>query len=99
MATADYRIMTDDPTFEPGPAGEGARGDELLTAVHAAANDAAKGLGWMNDNAAQHGIDPDRIVIGGASSGAITRPLGRVFEITRRPLSSRWPEECTDSNI
>ena len=69
-ATGDYRITSDDPTIEAGPFGE--PGNALQRAMHAAFNDAAKGLEWIRENAEQFGIDPERIVIGGASSGAIT---------------------------
>jgi acetyl esterase/lipase len=53
----------------------GLQTDPLFIAIAAAINDAAKGLAWMSDNAEQLGIDPERIVIGGGSSGGITSLL------------------------
>ncbi len=69
-ATGDYRILPDEPTAEPGPFGDPE--DAFTRAMHAAFNDAAKGLAWLRENSTQLGIDPERIVMGGASSGAIT---------------------------
>jgi acetyl esterase/lipase len=68
-ATGDYRIVSDDPTWEPGPWSP--QSNPIARAGNAAFNDAGKALAWMNDNSEQLGIDPERIVIGGASSGAI----------------------------
>ena len=70
VATGDYRIVSDDPTKEDGLLGPPS--DPLSTAITAAVNDAAKGVNWLKENAEQLGIDTERIVSGGASSGAIT---------------------------
>ncbi|MGB1128400.1 MAG: alpha/beta hydrolase [Haloferula sp.] len=65
----NYRLVGDDPTFEPGPTpGTTA----VQRSMNAAAQDAAKALRWLRSNAASYKLDPDRIAIGGSSAGAIT---------------------------
>jgi acetyl esterase/lipase len=60
----DYRLVQDDP---PTPGAT-----PLDRAAAAAIEDAANAVRWLRANAASHGVDPDRIAIGGYSAGAIT---------------------------
>ncbi|MEQ1703157.1 MAG: alpha/beta hydrolase fold domain-containing protein, partial [Ilumatobacteraceae bacterium] len=54
-------------------------GDELVTerarcerAILAARDDVATAIAWLRAHAAQYGIDPTRVAVGGSSAGAIT---------------------------
>lgn len=46
--------------------------EECLLAIADAQADAQTAVRWLRANAADHGVDPDRIAIGGSSAGAIT---------------------------
>jgi dienelactone hydrolase len=59
----DYRLTGDDPATSGGT--------PILRATIAAIEDALKAVKWMKDNAQDLGIDPNRIVLGGSSSGAV----------------------------
>jgi predicted esterase len=61
----NYRLMKHHP---PAPA---AYMDHLSRAVHAAIVDAKTALRHVTAHAADYGIDPERIAVGGASAGAI----------------------------
>ena len=65
----DYRLRGDDPPTE-GLAQD--PNDPQSVAAAAARVDAARAVEWMRANAATYRIDPNRIVIGGYSAGAIT---------------------------
>jgi acetyl esterase/lipase len=65
----NYRMTGDNPTAEPGPT---SNGDLLQRAINAAAQDAAKAVRWMRDNAVVYAIDTQRIAIGGSSAGGYT---------------------------
>ena len=84
VASINYRLAGSNPPLEPGPGGnlippsppyatlpvpQGAN------AVNAAVADANKAMLWMRANAEVYDIDPNRIVIGGASAGAVTALL------------------------
>lgn len=59
----DYRLTKDDPATTGGT--------PLLRATFAAIEDTLKAVKWMKDNAEELGVDPNRIVLGGYSSGAV----------------------------
>lgn len=58
------------PAVEQRSAALGGR--EWLAAVGAAAEDALRALEWMRERGPDFGVDPDRIALGGMSSGALT---------------------------
>jgi len=68
-ASIQYRLVDDDPTFEPGPF---INLTDRFRSINAAAQDAAKAVRWLRQNASTYNIDPFRIGIGGSSAGAIT---------------------------
>lgn len=68
-ASIQYRLVDDDPTYEPGPF---VNLTDRFRAINAASQDAAKAVRWLRQNAATYNIDPSRIGIGGSSAGAIT---------------------------
>ena len=68
-ASIQYRLIGDDPTYEPGPA---PNLRAVYRSINAASQDAAKAIRWLRQNAATYHIDPTRIGIGGSSAGAVT---------------------------
>jgi acetyl esterase/lipase len=86
VASINYRMYFDLPpnsspgpadNFTPPPAGYDTFPDLQLggNAINAAVDDASLAMNWMRDHAADYGVNPDRIGIGGASAGAITSLL------------------------
>jgi acetyl esterase/lipase len=86
VASINYRMYYDLPPnsspgpadgFTPPPSGYQAFDDLQLggNAINAAVDDASLAMGWLRDHAADYGVSPDRIGIGGASAGAITSLL------------------------
>ncbi|NQZ82372.1 MAG: alpha/beta hydrolase [Colwellia sp.] len=59
----DYRLTGDDPDTSGGT--------PILRATIAAIEDTLMAVKWMKDNAEDLGIDPNRIVLGGYSAGAV----------------------------
>ncbi len=87
VASIDYRLQGDHPLpSQPFAAmgrdleaaasldkfGAGCGWEALLNAALSAFEDAATAVNWLQDNAARHCIDPERIALWGASAGAIT---------------------------
>ncbi|NND84141.1 MAG: alpha/beta hydrolase fold domain-containing protein, partial [Acidimicrobiia bacterium] len=62
----EYRLVRDEV---PGD------GPVLPRTIAAAVEDATAAVGWLRPNAADLGVDPDRVSIGGSSAGAITALL------------------------
>jgi acetyl esterase/lipase len=86
VASINYRMYNDLPPnsspgpadgFTPPPSGYQAFDDLQLggNAINAAVDDASLAMTWLRDHAADYGVNPDRIGIGGASAGAITSLL------------------------
>lgn len=46
--------------------------ERCQAAIEAAEDDTRAAIRWLREHAADHGIDPDRIVVGGFSAGAVT---------------------------
>jgi dienelactone hydrolase len=69
-ASINYRLMATEKCagIHPPPA-------SCETAALAAQHDAQAAVRWLRANAAQYGVDPTRIAIGGGSAGAITALL------------------------
>ncbi|MCJ8320165.1 MAG: carboxylesterase family protein [Colwellia sp.] len=59
----DYRLTSDDPATTGSSL--------ILRATFAAIEDTLKAVKWMKDNAEDLGVDPNRIVLGGYSAGAV----------------------------
>lgn len=88
VASVDYRLWRDRPVISdwarrladrvsglglpPIEAMESRHGPAWTTAVGAAAEDALRALEWMRTRGPDFGVDPDRIVLGGMSAGALT---------------------------
>lgn len=65
-ASINYRLLA------PGGCVGSSTGDSTCTeAVIGGIHDGQAAVRWLRANAAEHGIDPDRIAIGGESAGAI----------------------------
>ncbi|MEX2115129.1 MAG: alpha/beta hydrolase fold domain-containing protein, partial [Pirellulales bacterium] len=86
VASINYRMYFDlPPNSSPGPAdgftapppGYDTFADLQLggNAINAAVDDASLAMDWLRDHAADYGVSPERIGIGGASAGAITSLL------------------------
>lgn len=86
VASINYRMYFDLPPnsspgpadgFTPPPPGFDTFPDLQLggNAINAAVDDATLAMNWLRDNAADYGVNPNRIGIGGASAGAITSLL------------------------
>lgn len=87
VASIDYRLWRDRPVISdwagrladrvsglglpPFEAMESRHGPAWTTAVGAAAEDALRVLEWMRTRGPDFGVDPDRIVLGGMSAGAL----------------------------
>ena len=69
VASINYRMKDDDPTFETGPWDNTGW---MARAISAAINDADKAVRWMRQNASTYNVDPSRIALAGGSAGAIT---------------------------
>lgn len=59
----DYRLTSDDPATNGGT--------PIVRATFAAIEDTLMAIKWMKDNAVDLGVDPNRIVLGGYSAGAV----------------------------
>ncbi|HLM63412.1 MAG TPA: neocarzinostatin apoprotein domain-containing protein [Acidimicrobiales bacterium] len=58
-----YRLRSDIPTSDVAG---------IVAAAYDAYDDATAALAWLREHAAEYGIDPDAIVAGGYSAGAVT---------------------------
>lgn len=61
------------------------QGNIATDGIPAAVSDARQALRWLRQNAAQHRLDVDRIVIGGSSAGSITSLFVAYTELEREP--------------
>lgn len=69
VASINYRLQGDDPTFEPGPL---PNLNSLSRAVNAAINDGATAVRHLRNHAVYYQLDPTRIAMAGSSAGAVT---------------------------
>jgi acetyl esterase/lipase len=61
------------------------QGNIVSDGIPAAVSDARQALRWLRQNAEQHRLDVDRIVIGGSSAGSITSLFLAYTELERQP--------------
>jgi acetyl esterase/lipase len=65
-ASISYRLRPDGDVYDPGQLAE------TLETIRDAGHDAQAAVRYFRAHAATYGIDPDRIVVGGYSAGAVT---------------------------
>jgi len=63
----DYRLTGDDPTAE----GIADDANVVTRTTFAAIEDTLKAVLWLKEHAEEYGVDPNRIVLGGFSAGAV----------------------------
>jgi acetyl esterase/lipase len=72
VASIQYRLAGDSVPFTPGPASSFPFPLNLVSStINAGVQDATTAMTWMRTNAAQYGIDPAHVALGGGSAGAI----------------------------
>ncbi len=82
--------------------------DELLTSCFYAVQDARTAIAYFRQNAAHYNIDPDKIIIGGISAGAITalqavystnEQLGEIAHIPEAQIKKALPYQPVSAVI
>jgi acetyl esterase/lipase len=61
------------------------QGNIATDGIPAAVADTRQALAWLHENAAEHRLDPTRIILGGSSAGAITSLFTAYTDVERAP--------------
>jgi len=61
------------------------QGNIATEGIPAAVSDARQAVGWLREHALAHRLDPERIVLGGSSAGAITALFTAYTDLERTP--------------